>query len=268
VIQRGQRQIPGSQTIELDLTFPEVDAGQILPATLIVELATSAGERSRQAFPFHVFSSDVVTIRSAWFKSLKLELYDPAGTTGPLLTGAQIPFRRVDHPGDPGGQGVLIQGAGIEPSRRRAHWEAALSAAAAGRRVLVLASAGGRVPLKLLAEGPVPANQVVWRHRFSVPDPQIDVLDWPAPKVPVTLSAHWTVDRGLAVMEFRDDARGWSGLEVRFPNGGCLIWSAVGIVDAWDVTPAARYGLVGLIEQVSETHSQGEEHVGTRSGDR
>ncbi len=258
VIGRGERALNleanRATDVSLDLDFPELKSGLVVPAAVSLEVRTQGGMRAQRTVALHVFSPDIAANRAQWLKSLEVSLFDPAGKTSAALEVSHIPYRITDGPhGSQTTNGLIIHGEGIEPARQSASWQAAVASAASGRRVIVMASSGGVIPL----DGVFMANDgrptAVSLRRSDVIrdlDKRLDCVEWPAPGRLVAASLHWSVKGGAPVVEIRDDTAGWPWLDVRYPNGGRLVWTGLGLIESWETTPAARYLFVKLLEDV------------------
>ena len=51
-------------------------------------------------------------------------------------------------------------------------------------------------------------------------------------------------------VEFRNEQDGWHWLDIRHRSGGRLLWLGFGVTESWDATPAARYLLLKVMEEV------------------
>lgn len=269
VIARGSRSfnlVPDRSTdVVIDVEFPELRPGLVAPAALTLQLQ-AAGRRVDRVVSMHVFSPDIGTNREQWLKSLEIVLFDPPKSTQARMNAARIPFRISEGPeGLPASRGLLIHGEGIDPARQIASWHAAQAAAASGRRVIVLASAGATLPVEsLFAAGADGSNSITLRRSdvIHILDKRLDATQWPAPGRLVAASLHWTSKAGRPHVELRNDALGWPWVDIRYANGGRLIWTGIGLIESWETTPAARYLFVKMLEDlmVEEPVTRGQEH--------
>jgi hypothetical protein len=221
---------------------------------LTLDIRSRTGARSQKAVSLYVFSPDVAANRERWLKSLDITLFDPAKTTSSVLESSQIPHRLSDGPKGVDGRGVLIHGAGIEGGRIANSWQSALAAAASGRRVIVLASSGAMVPIDglFVASDEGPASVSLRRSDVIREfDKRLDATEWTNPGKLVASSLHWTVRDGSPRLDLKDDAAGWPWLDLRYPGGGRLVWIGFGVTESWDSTPAARYLLVKVLEDLT-----------------
>ena len=237
--------------VSLDVDFPELKPGLIVPAAVTLEVRTQGGLRAQANVVLHVFSPDVTANREQWLKSLEIALFDPAGKTGTAFEASRFPFRNIEGP--EGSNGLIVVGEGIEPARQDASWQAAIASASSGRRVIVMASPSGTNPLaEVFAANDRRPTAVSLRHSDVIRDldKRLDTVQWPAPGRMVAASLHWTAKGDAPVIEIRDDSAGWPWLDVRYANGGRLIWTGMGLIESWETTPAARYLFVKLLEDV------------------
>jgi hypothetical protein len=269
VISRGERAVklaPGQPgVVTIDVTFPELRPGLVVAGALSLEVRSRTGGRAEKAVPLFVFSPDVIAHRTEWLKSIEISLFDPAQKTAAALEASQIPFQLMDGPG-PRGTGLMIYGEGMEPGRQVNSWPSAVAAARAGRKVIVLASSGAGLPLdEVMAAGDnALVSASLKRNDFIRElDRRLDAGAWPEPARLVASSLHWTARSNAPRLELQPDAEGWSWLDLRYRNGGRLVWTGVGLIESWESTPAARYLFVKLLEDVmiEKPESGGSKHA-------
>ena len=263
VVARGEKAVTlnADRAVEVawDVDLPEVKPGLIVPATL--RLAVQPQDGSPKFEPVEanaalsICSPDATALRGEWLKSLDIVLFDPTQRTADLFERNRIPCRVADDPQCAGlTKGLILYGEGIDPARLDAVWSAAVEAASAGRRVLVLASPGAAVPMEgLLASSNDSLRSVSLKRNDIIRelDKRLDATAWPKPGRLVASSLHWTVRVEQPRVEFRDGAEGWSWLHVRHRSGGRLIWLGFGLVESWEATPTARYLLLKVLEDLS-----------------
>ena len=268
VIARGQQVLRlaagQSENMSVEVEFPDVRPGLIVPGAISLDLRTSTGQQVTDQSVLYVFSPDVVSNRHEFLNSLNLSLFDPGQKTSAALTEAGIPFRLKESP-QATAAGLLVFGEGIEPARQAACWQAGLDAAASGRQVILLASSGGSQPLDgLLTAGKASPLSVSLRRADVVRDldRRLDAVAWPGEKLAVA-SLHWSSRGNVPQLELRPDAAGWTWLDVKYPGGGRLIWIGLGVTESWDNTPAARYLFVKLLEKIvnEKPEAGGTKHV-------
>lgn len=263
VLARGEKGVtlnvdrPVEVSWEVDL--PDVKPGLVVPATL--RLALRARKGSSEFAPVDtdvalaICSPDPTALRGAWLKSLDIVLFDPAKRTADLFERSRIPCRVAFEPRCAGlTRGLILYGEGTDPSRLDSVWSAAIEAASAGRRVLVMSSPGVNVPLEgLLASTDDSMRSVSLKRNDVIQqlDKRLDATAWPKPGRLVSSSLHWSVRGDQPCVEFRDDAAGWSWLEIRYRSGGRLIWLGFGLTESWEATPAPRYLLLNVLESLS-----------------
>jgi hypothetical protein len=198
-------------------------------------------------------------------KSFEITLFDPAQKTATALAEAQIPYQLTDSPKG-SGAALMVYGEGIEPSRQTACWQAAMDQAASGRKVILLASSGGHIDLTgLMTTSAVGPKAVLLRRSDVIRelDKRLDAKAWQAPGRIVASSLHWSVKGNSPQLDLREDQQGWPWLDVRYPNGGRLVWTGMGVIESWEATPAARYLFVKLLEEVmvEKPESGGTKHA-------
>ena len=263
VVARGEKavtlDVARPVKVAWDADLPEVKPGLIVPATLRLAVHPQAGSPKFEPVEANVVlsicSPDATALRGEWLKSLDIVLFDPAQRTADVFERNRIPCRVADDPQCAGlTKGLILYGEGIAPERLDAVWSAAVEAASAGRRVLVLASPGAAVPMEgLLASSTDSLRSISLKRNDIIRelDKQLDATSWPKPGRLVASSLHWTVRGEQPRVEFRDDAEGWSWLHVRHRSGGRLIWLGFGLVESWEATPTARYLLLKVLEDLA-----------------
>ena len=263
VIARGEKAVTlnADRAVEVswDVEIPEVKAGLIVPATLRLAVRPQAGSPKFEPVvadvSLSVCSPDATALRSEWLKSLDIVLFDPAERTADAFERSGIPCRVAGEPQCAGlTKGLILYGEGIGPARLDAVWAAAVEAASAGRRVLVMSSPNATVPIEgLLASADDSIHSVSLKRNDVIRelDKQLDATAWPKPGRLAASSLHWSVRGGQPRIEFRDDAEGWTWLQVRYRNGGRLIWLGFGLAESWEATPTARYLLLNVLEELS-----------------
>lgn len=263
VIARGEKGVTlnadRTEEVAWEIDMPEVKAGLIAPATLQLAVRRQGGsppsEPVETLIGLSIFSPDATVLRSEWLRSLDIVLYDPARRTSNAFERAGVPCRVVDDP-QCGGltAGLILYGESLEAARLEAVWTAAVAAAAAGRRVLVMASPGATVPMEGLLASSTDSLRSVSLKRTDIIrelDPRLDATAWSKPGRLVASSLHWRVLGEQPCVEFRDNAEGWQWLDVRHRSGGRLIWLGFGLVESWDATPTARYLLLKVLEDLA-----------------
>lgn len=258
VIARGEKSLklnpdrPADAGIEVE--FPELRPGVVSPAGLSLDVQTLDGHRAQQTVALYVFSPDVIANRQQWLKSLQIALFDPAKKTRAALEGLNIPLRTLADPDSSRASGLILYGEGLEPARQKPAWQQAIAVAAGGKKVIVLASSGATIPVDgILAIGDHQPTAVSLRRadRIRDYDKRLDAVTWPLPGRLVASSLSLTAKGQTPLAEFRDDAAGWSWLDVRYANGGRLVWTGHGIIESWESTPAARYLFVKMLEELT-----------------
>lgn len=262
VVARGEQQITLNvdRAVEVawEMDLPEVKPGLIIPATLRLVVHAREGspkfEPATEDFELSICSSDATALRDEWLKSLDIVLFDPAKHTAEVFKESDIPYQVAEDPQCADlTKGLIVYGERIEPDRLDTVWSAAKEAAAGGRRVLVLGSPGGTIPIGGLLDSSTDALFAVSFKRNEIIrelDKRLDAAAWPKPGRLVTTSLHWTVREDQPHIEFRDDVHGWPWLDVRHRNGGRLIWLGFGLAESWDATPTARYLTLKVFEEL------------------
>ena len=242
------------------MDLPDVKAGTVVSATLHLRL-----QPQDQSPPFEfvdhrielsICSPDAIALQMEWLKSLDLVLFDPTQQTADAFQRTGIPYRTADDPQCSGlSSGLIVYGEGIDPRQLNAVWKAAVEAATAGRRVIVLTSPGATVPTEGLITSSTDSIQSV---ALKKRDEAIGELDrrfvataWPKSEHQVTSSLELVAHGDQPLVVFREETKGWQFLQVQYRTGGRLIWLGWDTVDSWDATPLPRYLLLKLLEDLT-----------------
>jgi len=262
-----QRQQNGAAQASFVLRLPDVRGGIIYPTTIAAEFvpqgknsAVAMDERTLWLFPRQPLAA-----RRAWAEKIDLELIDHEGTTDEALESIGLPFHAVrtvsavrkGGESDESNQNrILLVGEGMSLGRGTLI-DAAVEAARAGRRIVVLAPQDGAFEMPGLSDDVARGNSHIEEVRFvrhSVIrefDKRLDVTAWigAGNHVPIRgLHAHAVRGRVLAEVIEGD---GWPWLEMRYPEtGGVLIVCGFRIIEHWEHGPTPRYLLVRMLESL------------------
>ena len=246
----------GESEAEIRLRLPEVREGVVLDTQLSVVLA----DRRNQVLARHdrivrLFPSDPFVDRRKWLGSLGIVLYDPKGATEAIFKAHDLPHRLVGTPAALSGvaQGTVVIGEGLSLEDRRGLAETLLRLAAGGVPVLCLAPASGSLPFPGGGDGPQPRRVVLGGCEvIGELDKRLDADAWaPDGRVAAAGLELSAAGRGAA-FSVAPPPRGWSWLEVVYPQGGRLIVCGFGIVEHWDASPTPRWLLLRILERLSE----------------
>lgn len=271
VIARGEKTLSliadRGHEVPVEVEFPGAKPGAILKGLLTLDLRARDGVHVQRTTDLYVFSPDIGSHRQSWLESLDIRLFDPRKATAAALTDGRIPYRMIPQADElPSGQGLMIYGEGIAPERQAAVWSSAMLAAQKGRQALVLGSSGSVLRQNDLipgGNGGPAAFSVRKKDVIRGFDKRLDADQWQSPGRIVAASLHWGARDQSAMIEFQNNNAGWPFLDIRYPKGGRLIWVGFGIVESWQATPAARYLLLRLLEDIvsGNQESEGTEHA-------
>lgn len=259
-----RRNEDGSGTGEFVLRPPEVRDGVIFETTVTTEFiprganeAAASLERTLWLFPRNPIAG-----QTTWAENLDIELFDPEGDTAEQFEKLELPHRVVRNTAalnNPEQDGVLIIGEGASLVRNRSLAGAVLKAAAAGRRVVLLAPADGSFPLPGLTgndvpDGAAPGEVRLARHQIITElDKRLDAQAWPGTNNTIP-------SRGLLLESRRgrietvitdESSQAWPWLVVRFPQSrGVLVMCGFTLIEHWENGPTPRFLLVRLLESL------------------
>ena len=234
---------------EIVLNPPPLRDGVVVKTMLSAEFVSadgSSGETLDQ--PVWLFPVNPIEGQTEWARQLDVELLDPEGDTEHALSSIEFPYRKVRTPGADS-DGILLIGEGVSLTRSRGLAASALQAAAAGRRVVMLAPVEGSLPLPI-ADDDVPAASV-GELRFGRTgiitelDKRLDTTGWPAGGLLIESR------RGRIEAAISDESQAWPWLEIRFPQTqGAFVMCGFKVVDLWDRGPTPRYLLLRVFESL------------------
>ncbi len=269
-IARGEVELqPGgdvSATAEFLLRPVELHDGVIFETTIRTEFVprgkdtpVASLERTLWLFP-----GDPLAGRTEWAKALDIELFDPAGITAKQFDKLKLPYRSVRNVAvlnDPEQHGVLIIGEGVSLLRNRSLAETILQAAAAGRRVILLAPTDGSLPVPGtegdgLPEGIVPGElRFAREYVLTELDKRFDAAAWQGTDNTIP-SSRFLIEsrRGRVEAIVTEKSSAWPWMEVRFPNNqGVLRVCGFRVIQYSDHGPTPRFLLIRILESLRES---------------
>jgi hypothetical protein len=84
-------------------------------------------------------------------------------------------------------------------------------------------------------------------------DRRLDALAWPPQNQVVARSLALRSEEGRVVAEVQDGAKGWSWLQLDYPEkNGRLVLCGFPIMERWDTGPTPRFLFARLLEHVTE----------------
>lgn len=264
---RGEQEVrlaDAASEVTIKFRLNELRDEIILPVTLTIAVVVDENEVARQQIRLWLFPDDPFGSRGEWLRSLDMTLFDPAENTAKQFDDAKIPYRLVHNAAalhGTGQSGLLIIGEGVSLRQYRSLAETALQAAAAGRRVLLLAPADGSFTVPGtggdgLPDGGVPGELRFARQQIITElDKRLDAQTWPGTNNTVP-SSRFLIEsyRGRVEATVSDESRAWPWLEVRFPErDGVLVMCGFRVIEHWDNGPTPRFLLVRLLESLSSS---------------
>ncbi|MGV3483863.1 MAG: hypothetical protein ACO1RT_05555 [Planctomycetaceae bacterium] len=234
----------------------------ILPLTLRVAVVVDQRQISSEELRLWLFPEDPFLPRSEWLRSLDITLFDPAENTATVFDDAEIPYRPARNSAaldNVPGSGVLMIGEGVSLRQHRGLGDAALRAAAKGRRVILLAPADGALPVPgsgghNLAGSHAPGELRLVRHQVIVElDKRLDSQAWAGtnntiPSRRLLIESH----RGRVEATVSEESHAWPWVEVRFPEtDGVFVVCGFRIIEHWNRGPTPRFLMVRLLESLS-----------------
>ena len=273
-LNRGEadvRQSDDGPTASFDLQLPVIRDGVTYQTLVTAEFvprsensAVTKLQRSLWLFPRNPIAS-----QSARAEKLELELFDPDGQTRNALESIELPFQQLrtldssqrDASSDNTPRHhVLLVGEGTSLAKGTLI-EAAVEAAQAGRRVVVLAPREGSFFLPGFGDDDGHKTGELRLVRESVItefDKRFDAKAWPGAGGAVPFRGlRMGASRGRIQATVSDDRTGWPWLTMRFPDrGGVLILCGFQIVEHWKNGPTPRYLLVRILESLETTENE------------
>lgn len=240
---------PGEVTpVEIEVELPEVREGVIAEGRLQVALRDGGGEALAELeHSFYVFGTNPATGRMEWLRGLELSVYDPEGRTVERLEELGWPFRRISNLSvlETPGARVFLAGEGVSLRSARGLMAAAVRAAERGGRIVMLAPLDGVFPPPGSDEGAA-APEALRFHDSTYVQGLDKRLDTPPRRSMFRLGGQRT---GAVVSV--EPAGGWAFMEARWPGGGALLLCGCGLLETWEASPAPRYLLVRMLEEVT-----------------
>lgn len=238
---------------EIVLNPPELRDGVVMRTMLSAEFIL-AGDTSPAASlnqPVWLFPLNPLAGQAEWARQLEVDLFDPEGNTADALSSIEFPYNKVRTVGGANGESVLLIGEGVSLTRNRGLAASALQAAAAGRRVVMLAPAAGSLPLP--GFGDDFPGESVGELRFGRTgiitelDKRLDTTGW------ATGGLLIETRRGRIEATISDESQAWPWLEIRFPKTqGVFVMCGFNVVDLWDRGPTPRYLLMRIFESLEQ----------------
>ena len=268
-IARGEVELqPGgdvSATAEFELRPVELHDGVIFATTIRTEFVPSGKDTPVASLErtLWLFPKDPLSGRTEWAKALDIELFDPVGITAKQFDKLKLPYRSVRNAAvlnDPDQHGVLIVGEGVSLLRNRSLGETILQAAAAGRRVVLLAPTDGSLPVPGtegdgLPEGIVPGElRFAREHVIAEFDKRFDAASWQGTDNTIP-SSQFSIEsrRGRVEAIVTEKSSAWPWLEVRFPNNqGVLLVCGFRVIQYSDHGPTPGFLLIRILESLRE----------------
>lgn len=247
-----------SGSAEFALRLPEVRDGVVFETTITTEFIPTGSDKAaaRSSRRLTLFPRDVLSGKTAWASELDIELFDPVGLTTQSFDALKLPYRSVRNSAavnDPDQRGVLIIGEGVSLDKQRSLADASLKAAAAGRRVLMLAPLDGILPLPGTDGRTNPGElRFAREHIITQMGKRLDAKTWTGtnnviPAIRLTVASR----RGRVEVNVSEDSAGWPWMEVHFPDSeGVLVVCGFQLIKHIDNGPTPRNLLVRILESL------------------
>jgi len=261
--------------ISLLVALPELKPGVTMPAILKLSVVLDGKQHTLQ-HDLHIYSEEPFVEQQEFLKQLRLQLYDPLGSTASILDENRIPYTRlrslaaIDETTD----GLILAGEGISLDKHDLLMSSLYAAASRGVPVLCLASSNGAWPMKLDAGGDLPLPELTlsredWIRQF---DKRFDSDHWQSGR---------SVSRTLELVAVNDQVEiqlskrlsGWSWLRLKFPARQTrvpatdMIVCRMELIKSWNETPVPRYLLRHLFEELTP-QSVDEKELGNESDEK
>jgi len=255
-----------STSPELRVPLPPAKEGIVLTATLRAQAMNARGEPVAKELErtIHIYHENAFADKSEWLRGLGIRLFDPAGKTAEAFEKAGIPFRRVRSPDavELDAKTLVVIGEGVSFDEYKGLSDLLSQWLNAGTSVLCLAPADGGFPLPGCAEGEsAPDSLLLQRTEFvRALDKALDAEAWPPSGHSQSRCMVIGSVRGDVRLSFESEANGWSWLSAGKAHGRLAI-CMLDIIASWDSTPAPRYLLLKMLEQIDK---EGSEHEAKR----
>ena len=245
------------------VSTPEVKPGVVLKLVLTVTARSDRGDPLASCDKvLWVFPADPFADRAAWLESLKITLFDPAGTTAPLLKRVGVPFKETANTAELAAKtdGLALVGAGASFDDYPDLWRSLTKLAGRGVPVLCLAPVGGEFPLPAAdaAGGPdaVTLSKAGVIRRL---DHRLDAAGW-APDGKALVGGVSLKGRDGRVTAAAGKDGEWPWVEIDYPApGGKLVICGFDFLgkDKWDAGPTPRYLFARLLTMLTEKSEPG-----------
>jgi hypothetical protein len=247
--------------VDLRVALPPVKEGVVFSCDLSVAYVPQGGSgpRSTHRRTLWLFPDDPFTDCRQWLTNLVIRLFDPEKKTVERFTKAGIPFAEVRTTDALAAvrEGLVVVGEGVSLKEERGLASAMGQAVEAGVPVLCMALRGGEMPLPTEGvsetQGKAPTRMSFRRADIITElDKRLDTKTWAPGADAVASSLVLSADRRVAAVEAVKGDRGWAWMEVAFHGGGRLVVCGFAIVSGWEGSPAPRYLLLRVLEEMGE----------------
>jgi hypothetical protein len=245
-----------SAGIAVSVNVPPVKDTVVVQGTIAVTVQADGSQEpaARKDKTIWIFADNPFPERKDWLKELDIQLFDPEKKTAERLENAGMPFSlvaNVDALAE--GKGLIIVGEGVSLKDYRSLSENMIKAAAAGRTVLCLSLAAGELVVPGMGEVDLPQPSSIRFDRGDAIrklDKRLDARAWPPDGKLNSRSIKLTDERNIVNGEVAQSGGGWTWVDMNFESHGRLLVCGMDIIGKWDDTPAARYLLAALLEEM------------------
>jgi len=188
--------------------------------------------------------------------SRSLLLYDPEGRTDAALRSISLVHESLERPSllDGVTNALILVGEGVSLTSERGLAERLAAAVVRGNRVLLLAPSEGQLEppsaWRVLLAGN--AQDVLRKQEAKTLTYKLDLNRWPPDGNAIRMRFHLVAERDAAVFDVTPNAGceavGWDDAA----SGGRFLACGLGIISKWSETPAARWLLAEMVEQLAK----------------
>ncbi len=260
VLVRREEVLENGRSVACRFTAPEVKEGVVLALEFRAQAVGPDGQpRSAQLTRrLHVFPEDAFPGAAEWLRGLRVVLFDPAGDTANLFSGAGIPFmqvRSLDSVVASEG-GWLVVGEGVSLLSNKGLAKRMEELARGGMKVLCLSPADGSFPFPgTVADQPGPGHVKLQRADvIRALDKTLDDDVWQQGGPVHARSLSVVSDRQSVRVNVEQGRDAWAWIDVGYGTGRIIVCMPE-IVAKWDASPAPRYLLLAVLQ-----HMEGTDH--------
>ncbi len=254
-IARGTARVESDGSVSLSVRLPELKPGVAMRFDLELRAGSDQGQRVKQG-TLWTFSEQPLIAGYKPTGERQLMLYDPAGDTEKAFQSIGLAYEsasRLEALAD-ATNAVIVVGEGVSLEKERALGDVMTAAVVRGNRVLLLAPSEGVIrppagaPWRLVAGA---ATAVLGGAR-KAGAPALDLGTYPPAKPLNKVFFRLTSEtEGTTVTVSPDSgeqAVGWDYVQRHGRFRAC----GLGVVENWDKTPAMRWFLIEMVEELNK----------------